>query len=83
MKIMMQGPDKHLEEGDVLAYLGIGSRALKKLIDEKKFPPPLCLSDRRVWPYMDLVAFWHMLSRIGEPMSFDFRGLLEEKRENS
>lgn len=73
MQRSINGPDKDwLSLDEAAAYMGIGASTLKSLVRSGKFPQGAGVTgNRRMWGWMDVVAYMHMASRSPAPMPDD------------
>jgi len=64
----INGPDKDwLTADEAAAWMGIAGSTLEDLVVKRRFPPGVRVTGRRrMWSWMDCVAYMHLRSRIPE-----------------
>ena len=70
MQRTIHGPEQeHLTADECAAWLGVGMTLFDGLVKAGDFPPPLRMGTRKAkrWPWMDVVAYDWLRSRMATP----------------
>jgi hypothetical protein len=77
---MVSGPERNwLSVAEVADYLGIPYEfhTIRRLIRDGRLPPPVYFGPDPRWPWMDVVAFTYLASRLG-PFNLELPDDLDE-----